>query len=62
MIDELLRKKCTAYTYEFLETSDGLFPMAYPGGEIAGKMAVMYANYFMQGFLIEVISLTVKRK
>ena len=48
LIDELLRKKCTAYTYEFLETSDGLFPMAYPGGEIAGKMAVMYANYFMQ--------------
>lgn len=48
LIDELLKKECTAYTYEFLETSDGLFPMAYPGGEIAGKMAVIYANYFMQ--------------
>ncbi len=48
LISALLNKKCTAYTYEFLETSDGLFPMAYPGGEIAGKMAVMYANYFMQ--------------
>lgn len=48
LIDELLKKKCTAYTYEFLETSDGLFPMAYPGGEVAGKMAVIYANYFMQ--------------
>lgn len=48
LICELLKKGCTAYTYEFLETSDGLFPMAYPGGEIAGKMAVMYANYFMQ--------------
>jgi len=48
LIRELLNKKCTAYTYEFVESNDGYFPMAYPGGEIAGKMAVMYANHFMQ--------------
>lgn len=48
LIKELLDKKCTAYTYEFVESSDGYFPMAFPGGEIAGKMAIMYANHFMQ--------------
>lgn len=47
MIISLLNKKCMAYIYGFLETSDGLFPMAYFGGKIAGKTAVMYANYFM---------------
>lgn len=48
LIKELIDKKVTAYTYEFLETSDGYFPMAYPGGEIAGKMGVLYANHFSQ--------------
>lgn len=44
----LKMKKVTAYTYEFIETKDGYFPLAYPGGEIAGKMAVMYANFYQQ--------------
>ena len=44
----MINKKVTAYTYEFIETKDGFFPMAYPGGEMAGKMAVMYANFFSQ--------------
>ncbi len=48
LIKELKEKKVTAYTYEFIETKDGYFPMAYPGGEIAGKMAIMYANFFQQ--------------
>lgn len=48
LIKELMDKKVTAYTYEFIETDDGYFPMAYPGGEIAGKMAIMYANFFSQ--------------
>lgn len=48
LIRELLNKKSTAYTYEFVESNDGYFPMSYPGGEIAGKMAVMYANHFLQ--------------
>lgn len=48
LLKELHRKKVTAYTYEFIETDDGYFPMAYPGGEIAGKMAVMYANFYQQ--------------
>ncbi len=48
LLKELKKRKVTAYTYEFIETSDGYFPMAYPGGEIAGKMAVMYANFYQQ--------------
>lgn len=48
LLKELKKKKVTAYTYEFIETDDGYFPMAYPGGEIAGKMAVMYANFYQQ--------------
>lgn len=48
LIKELQKKKVTAYTYEFIETEDGYFPMAYPGGEIAGKMAIMYANFYQQ--------------
>lgn len=48
LLKELQKKKVTAYTYEFIETDDGYFPMAYPGGEIAGKMAVMYANFYQQ--------------
>ena len=48
LLKELQKKKVTAYTYEFIETDDGYFPMAYPGGEISGKMAVMYANFYQQ--------------
>lgn len=48
LLKVLKEKKATAYTYEFIETADGFFPMAYPGGEIAGKMAVMYANFYQQ--------------
>ena len=48
LIKEMIDKKVTAYTYEFIETKDGYFPMAYPGGEMAGKMAIMYANFFSQ--------------
>lgn len=48
LIKEMINKEVTAYTYEFIETKDGFFPMAYPGGEMAGKMAVMYANFFSQ--------------
>lgn len=48
LLKELKNKKVTAYTYEFIETEDGFFPMAYPGGEIAGKMAIMYANFYQQ--------------
>lgn len=48
LIKEMKSKKVTAYTYEFIRTDDSIFPMAFSGGEIAGKMAVMYANFFLQ--------------
>ncbi len=48
LLKELQKKKVTAYSYEFIETMDGFFPMAYPGGEIAGKIAVIYATFYQQ--------------
>lgn len=40
--------RITAYTFEFFETNDGFFPLAYPGGEIAGKSAIFYAAHYLQ--------------
>lgn len=48
LIRALLESKSTAYTYEFIESEDKIFPMAFSGGEIAGKMAILYACFFQQ--------------
>ena len=48
LLKVLKEKKVTAYSYEFIKTSDDFFPMAYAGGEIAGKMAVIYACFYQQ--------------
>ena len=48
LIRAMLKSRMTAYSYEFFETSDKTFPLAIVGGEIAGKMAVIYAAYHLQ--------------
>lgn len=48
LIRALINSNVVAYSYEFFKSEDGIFPMAFPGGEIAGKMAVMYACFFQQ--------------
>lgn len=48
LIKALLNSGVTAYTYEFFQTNDGIYPMTVIGGEIAGKMAVIYAAYHLQ--------------
>ena len=48
LIKALLESGVTAYTYEFFQTDDGLYPMTVIGGEIAGKMAVIYASFYLQ--------------
>lgn len=48
LIRNLCATKVTAYSYEFFQTEDGVFPLAIPGGEIAGKVAFFYAAYFQQ--------------
>lgn len=47
----MINSKMTAYSFEFFETDDGFFPLAYPGGEIAGKSAVLYAAHYLQNNL-----------
>lgn len=51
LLKAMTNAKLTAYSFEYFETSDGFFPLAYPGGEIAGKSAVLYAAYFLQNHL-----------
>lgn len=51
LIEILLRNKVTAYSYEFFRNADGTFPLAVAGGEIAGKLAVIYGAYHLQSHL-----------
>lgn len=48
LLNAMIKSKMTAYSFEFFETDDGFFPLAYPGGEIAGKSAVFYAAHYLQ--------------
>lgn len=48
LIKEFIDKKCTVFSFEFFETSGGYFPLAIPGGQIAGKVAMIYALYYSQ--------------
>jgi alanine dehydrogenase len=41
----------TAYSYEFFRSADGGFPLAHPGGEVAGKLAVLHGAYYLQTHL-----------
>lgn len=47
LVNTLCDKGITAYSYEFFETNDGLFPLAYVGSEISGKLAVIYGAYHL---------------
>ncbi len=48
LTDKLLKSKCTAYTYEFFKTKEGIFPASVASSEIAGKVAVIFAAYHLQ--------------
>lgn len=48
LISALLKSKVTAYSYEFFKSSNGTFPLAIVGGEIAGKLAIIYGAYHLQ--------------
>jgi alanine dehydrogenase len=40
--------RTTAYSFELFRTDDGYFPLSAASSEIAGKMGVIYASYFLQ--------------
>ena len=48
LIDNLLLSKMNSFSFEYFKSESGIFPLAYVGGQIAGKMAVYYANHFLQ--------------
>lgn len=48
LIKQMLKKKITAFSFEFLKTKDNFFPLAKAGGEIAGKFAVIMGAYLLQ--------------
>lgn len=51
LVRKLLDSKCTAYTYEFFRTPEGVFPLSVARSEIAGKVAIIYAAYYLQAHL-----------
>ena len=48
LVQVLCESGITAYSYEFFQTPDGIFPLSVPGSEIAGKLAVLYGAYSLQ--------------
>jgi alanine dehydrogenase len=51
IVTELLARKITAYSFEYFQAGDGAFPLMAATGEIAGRMAVIYAAYHLQSHL-----------
>lgn len=51
LVRRLMESKCTAYSYEFFRTPDGIFPLSVASSEIAGKVAVIYGAYHLQTHL-----------
>jgi alanine dehydrogenase len=41
----------TAYSYEFFQTTDGIFPMSVASSEISGKLAILYGAYHLQSHM-----------
>ena len=48
LVQILCQSGVTAYSYEFFQTPEGIFPLSVPGSEIAGKLAVLYGAYYLQ--------------
>jgi alanine dehydrogenase len=44
----LLASRVNAYAYEFFEDERGGYPLAVAGAEISGRLAVIYAAYYLQ--------------
>lgn len=51
LLKRMIEHRVSAYSFEFFMTEDHYFPLAYPGGEIAGKCGFLYAMYHIQSQL-----------
>ncbi|MGH3565799.1 MAG: NAD(P)-dependent oxidoreductase [Pseudonocardia sp.] len=47
LLNALTQRRVSAYSYEFVE-ADGRFPLAVPGGEIAGAQAILHGAHALQ--------------
>ena len=48
LLKELIDKRTRIFSFEYFRSGDDIFPLASPGGEIAGKMSVLYGLHFLQ--------------
>lgn len=48
LTEELCSSGVSAFSYEFFETPEGIFPLSFPGAEVSGKLAIIYAAYHLQ--------------
>ena len=51
VVAELLARGITAYSFEYFQDDNGIFPLMAATSEIAGQMAVIYAAYHLQSHL-----------
>lgn len=51
LLEAMVAANVTAYSFEFFETEEGFFPLSFPGGEIAGKSAILWASHYLQNHL-----------
>lgn len=51
LIKEFIKNKMTVFSFEFIQTDSNYFPLAIPGGEIAGKVAFLYSMFYSQSHL-----------
>lgn len=48
VVDRLIARNITAYSFEYFQESDGRFPLMAATGEISGKVAAIFAAYHLQ--------------
>jgi alanine dehydrogenase len=51
LVEELIRKRVSAYSYELFRSEDGTFPLMTTDSEISGHMAVICGAYHLQNQL-----------
>lgn len=48
LLNALNNARMTSYSFEYFREENGIFPLGAAGGEIAGRMAALYANHYLQ--------------
>jgi len=51
IVDFLLQKRITSYSFEYFKDDNGCFPLMAATGELSGQQAIIYAAYHLQSHL-----------